>query len=118
MLIDTPQTLAAMVIGICALMGMFALSIFRSSAKSLSTFDRLTLTSEVVTEPTPSATAEPALLMPSTADDAVLHADVESTSRSAGNAKDLRMTSPSVRPSKRFESNMVSGRFPALDDRA
>ena len=47
MLIDTPQMFAAMVIGICAFIGMFALSILRSSARSLSTLLRLTLTSDV-----------------------------------------------------------------------
>ena len=73
-LIETPQTLAAMLIGICALIGMFALSILRSSARLLSTFERLTLTSEGTLE-TPSATALPALLTPSTADEAVLQAE-------------------------------------------
>ena len=57
-LIDTPHTLAAMLIGICALIGIFALSIFRSSARLLSTFERLTLTNEGTLE-TPLATADP-----------------------------------------------------------
>ena len=46
MLIDTPQTFAATLIGIWALIGIFDLSILRSSARSLSTLLRLTLTSE------------------------------------------------------------------------
>ena len=54
MLIDPPQTLAAMLIGICALMGMFALSTLRSSARLLSTFERLTFTSDGTLE-TPEA---------------------------------------------------------------
>ena len=45
-LIETPHTLAAMLIGICAFIGMFALSTWRSSARLLSTFDKLTLTSD------------------------------------------------------------------------
>ena len=60
----TPHTFAAMLIGICALIGMFALSIFRSSARLLSTFDRFTFTSEGTLE-TPLATALPALFTPS-----------------------------------------------------
>src|SRR4051794_32799341 len=85
-LIDTPQTFAAMLIGICALIGMLALSILRSSARLLSTFDRLTLTSEGTLE-TPEATAEPALLTVSTADEVVLQADTGSSARSAANAE-------------------------------
>ena len=63
MLIETPQTLAATVIGICAFTGMFALSTWRSRARLLRTFDRLTLTSEVATVPrldAPEATVLPA----------------------------------------------------------
>ena len=47
MLIEIPQTFAATLIGICALIGMFDLSIFRSSARSLRTLRRSTLTSDV-----------------------------------------------------------------------
>src|SRR5690348_8864172 len=82
MLIDTPQTFAAMLIGICALIGMFALSTWRSSARLFSTFDRLTLTSEgtaPATLDTPEATAEPALWTPSAADETVLHPDAART---------------------------------------
>src|SRR4051812_35494537 len=79
-LIDTPQTFAAMLIGIWALIGMFERSIFRSSARLLSTFDRLTFTSDGTLE-IPEATAEPALLTPSAADEAVLQADNGSSAR-------------------------------------
>src|SRR5689334_1200966 len=89
-LIDTPQTFAAMLIGIWALIGMFALSILRSSARLLSTFDRLTLTSEGTLE-TPFATALPALFTPSAADETVLHADKEISAASAAEAMVLRM---------------------------
>src|SRR5690349_9088601 len=81
-LIDTPQTFAATLIGIWALIGMLALSIFRSSARSLSTLDRFTLTSEGTLD-TPSTTAEPALLTVSAADEAVLQAVRGSSARSA-----------------------------------
>src|SRR3954454_24405902 len=110
MLIDTPQTLAAMLIGIWALIGMFALSIFRSSARLLSTFDRLTLTSDGTLE-TPEATAEPALLTPSAADEAVLHADNGSSARSAAEAITLCITGPSVRARPtRAHADCFSGR--------
>src|SRR6476646_1680210 len=89
-LMDTPQTFAAMLIGICALIGMFALSILRSSARLLSTLERLTFTSEGTLE-TPEATAEPALLILSAADEAVLQADSGSSARSAAKAVRLRM---------------------------
>src|SRR5690242_3923572 len=92
-LIDTPHTLAAILIGICALIGMFVLSIFRSSARLLSTFDRLTFTSEGTFD-TPEATAEPALLTPSTADEAVLQADNGSSARSAADAMTIRIQFP------------------------
>src|SRR3954454_17122957 len=95
MLIDTPQTLAAMLIGIWALIGMFALSTLRSSARLLSTFERLTFTSDGTLE-TPEATAEPALLTPSAADEAVLQADNGSSARSAAQAVRLRIRCPSV----------------------
>src|SRR3982750_3759196 len=89
-LIDTPQTFAAILIGIWALIGMLALSILRSSARLLSTFDRLTLTSEGTLE-TPSATALPALLTPSAADETVLQADRERSAIIAALAAVLRM---------------------------
>src|SRR5690348_2267898 len=99
MLIDTPQTLAAMLIGICALIGILALSILRSSARLLSTFDRLTLTSDgtaPATLETPEATAEPALSTPLAADDTVLQPDAARMSATAGVMRILRMTRPSV----------------------
>ena len=82
-----------MVTGIWALMGMFDLSILRSSARSLSTFDRFTFTSDGTLE-TPSATALPALLTPSAADEAVLHADNEGSARSAAKAVDYASLVP------------------------
>src|SRR5215218_6150862 len=94
-LMETPQTLAAMLIGICALIGMFDLSILRSSARLLSTFDRFTFTSDGTLE-TPSATALPALLTPPMADEAVLHADNGSSARSAAKVVNLRITCPAV----------------------
>ena len=68
MLIDTPHTFAATLIGIWALIGMLDLSIFRSSARSLRTLRRSTLTSEAPAPArllAPSATALPALSTPS-----------------------------------------------------
>src|SRR4051812_36511160 len=94
MLIDTPQTLAAIFIGICALMGMFALSIFKSRARLLSTFDKLTLTSEVATPPTPDATDEPALLTPFTALDAVLQPDTRTSAPSAAESFSTPIRNP------------------------
>src|SRR4051812_45580580 len=83
MLMDTPQTLAAMVIGIWALIGMLALSTWRSSARLLSTFERLTLTSDVAAPPTADAALSPALLTLFAVDE-VLHAEVSSSRTSAG----------------------------------
>ena len=58
-LMETPQTFAATLIGICALIGMFALSMCRSSARLLRTLDRLTFTSDG-TELAALATVSPA----------------------------------------------------------
>lgn len=91
-----PHTFAAIEIGIWALIGIFDLSIFKSSARSLSTFERSTLTSEVATPPTPLARAEPALLTPSTAVDLEVQPD-SAASAQTGRMIDLRMTRlPSV----------------------
>src|SRR5437764_7924825 len=97
-LIETPHTFAAMLIGIWALIGMFALSTLRSRARLLRTLERLTLTSEVATPPTPEATELPALCTPSMADEVVLQAEVKRSRKSAEAAVDLRMTGPSVLP--------------------
>src|SRR5690348_4170320 len=111
-LIDTPQTLAAMLIGICALIGMFALSMCRSSARLLSTFDRLTLTSDgtaLAALETPDATAEPALFTPLTAEFAVLHPPIKADARtSVVNAVVLRMLqslccAPNARSRRMFQ---------------
>src|SRR4051794_17947255 len=77
MLMFTPQTLAAMLIGICALIGMFALSMLRSNDRSLRTFDRSTFTRETA----PSATVSPALFTASTAEFAVLQPVIAASAR-------------------------------------
>ena len=107
-LIDTPQTLAAMLIGIWALIGMFALSTLRSSARLLSTFDRFTLTSDG-TLPTAEPTAEPALFTPSAAAETVLHAESETSAMSAVVPRILRIITGSLCVTgKRARGAMVS----------
>lgn len=95
-LIETPHTFAARLIGICAFTGMFALSTWRSSAKLLRTFERLTLTSDG-TELAALAMELPALSTPLAADVAVLHPDVTRQSAST-EAEILRINTRLVLP--------------------
>src|SRR5690348_430179 len=88
-LIDTPQTFAATEIGICALIGMFALSMCRSSARLLRTFERLTFTSDG----TLLTSSAPALATLCAVFD-VLQAGREPRARRTESAAILRMTQP------------------------
>src|SRR5437764_7378906 len=122
-LIETPHTFAAMLIGICALIGMFALSTLRSRARLLRTFERLTFTrlgTAPATLPTPEAAAEPALATPFAAEDTVLHAEVATIRSSAGPAKILRMSGSShchpVTRLKRLGSTAIHLRMEPLSD--
>src|SRR3954470_21795190 len=89
-LIETPQTLAAMVIGICALTGIFALSTFSLTARSLSTFDKLTSTSDVAALDTAPAALWPALETPLAASD-VLQAETATEAAAAEHMRSFRI---------------------------
>src|SRR6478672_3375807 len=87
---------------------MFALSIFRSSARLFSTFDKFTLTSDGTLE-TPLATALPALFTPSIADEVVLQADKEMSAAIAAKPLITRIqTFPLFWPTNALPGQMVS----------